>query len=53
MAINKKLSNYIDYKVKTVIRINEDTWGYRVVLIFSDGTDSVQRKRQNVRLTIK
>lgn len=44
MGVNKKLANYVDYKVKTVIRIKEDVWGYRVLLVFADGTEKTQQK---------
>jgi len=44
MSMNKMISNYVDYKVRTVIRIKEDSFGYRVVLIFSDGSEKVQQK---------
>ena len=37
--------NYIEWNVKSVIKLNErDTYAYRVVLNYQDGTNTIQQK---------
>ena len=38
-------ANYIEWNVKSVIKLNErDTYAYRVVLNYQDGTNTIQQK---------
>ena len=38
-------ANYIEWNVKSVIKLNErDTYAYRVVLNYQDGTNNIQQK---------
>ena len=41
--IDTKLQNYIDYEVKPVIKI-KNSYGYRVILKYADGTERVRQK---------
>ena len=43
MDFNLKLENYVDWKAYSVTKIKKG-FGYRIVLIYSDGTEKVQQR---------